>query len=210
MKNIYLDFDRTIYDTDSLYKDMNEIIMKYGIDLEQFEKVKRMIFGEPILFNYFKVIKYISYHNDISLKIIEELENIINNGDKYIYNDVEKFIKNAKSNGYTINILTYGDANFQLRKLSKLRICDIIDNIFIVSVYKFDLELDYTNSIFIDDNPRDLEGLYKKKAGKIIRISRKNTKYSKIKLDNNYIENYNSLSDIDINKFEIKGDVENG
>ena len=87
MKNIYLDFDRTIYDTDSLYKDMNEVIKKYGINLEQFEKTKREIFDEPILFNYFKVVEYICNHNNIPLKIIDELQYIINNGDKYVYND---------------------------------------------------------------------------------------------------------------------------
>ena len=145
MKNIYLDFDRTIYDTDSLYKDMNEVIKKYGINLEQFEKTKREIFEEPILFNYFKVVEYICNHNNISLKVIDELEYIINNVDKYIYNDVENFIKIVKYKGYTVNILTYGDSSFQLKKLSKLKICDMIDNIFITGKYKFNLNINKIN-----------------------------------------------------------------
>lgn len=200
MKNIYLDFDRTIYDTDALYRDMNDIIVKYGIDLELFEDVKKILFKEPVLFNYFKVVKYICMKNNISLNVIYELENIIDNGNKYIYDDVIDFIKNIKDNGYIVNLLTYGDINFQIKKISPLEICDMIDNVFITGVYKYDLEIDYTNSIFIDDNPRDLDGLYKKNAGKVIRISRENTKYSKTALNNSCIENYNSLSEINISK----------
>lgn len=201
MRVIYLDFDRTIYNSDLLYNDMNDIIIKYGIDLERFEKAKKEVLKEPILFNYFMVIDYICHSDKISFKIIEELESVINNGNKYIYHDVENFIKKAKSKGYIVNILTYGDLNFQLKKLSNLNICGIIDNIFITSFYKFNIDVDYKNSIFIDDNPRDLIGLYNKQAGKVIRILRKCTKYSKIKIKNKAIENYSSLDEIDFNNF---------
>ena len=61
----------------------NEVIIKYGIDLNLFEDVKKIIFNEPLLFNYFKVVKYICKKNNVSLNVVDELENIINNGDKY-------------------------------------------------------------------------------------------------------------------------------
>lgn len=112
MKNIYLDFDRTVYNTDKLYNDMNKVILKYGIEQWQFDIVKNKIFEKPILFNYFKVIDYICNTNQISVKVLHELESIVRNGDKYIFDDVEEFIKNAKNKGYTVNILTYGDRNF--------------------------------------------------------------------------------------------------
>lgn len=204
MKNIYLDFDRTVYNTDELYNDMNKVILKYGIEQWQFDIVKNKIFEKPILFNYFKVIDYICNTNKISVKVLHELESIVRNGDKYIFDDVEEFIKNAKNKGYTVNILTYGDRNFQLKKLSNLYICDIIDNIFISNNYKFNLDLNYIDSIFIDDNPRDLEGLYNCVAGKVIRISRENTKYAKVEIKNKNIKNYKSLREISISEFNKK------
>lgn len=205
MKNIYLDFDRTIYNTDLLYSDMDKVIQKYGIDKKLFDETKKKIFKEPILFDYFKVINYICDHHKLSLQVISDLKNIINNGNKYIYDDVDIFIRQIKKEGYNVNILTYGDMSFQLKKLSNLDICDIIDNIFIVSDYKFNLELDYKNSIFIDDNPRDLEGLCNRMAWKVIRISRNNTKYAKMKVENEIIENYDSLSKLNINEISLKG-----
>lgn len=209
MKSIYLDFDRTIYNTDALYGDMNKVLLKYGIQLEEFELMTKYIFKEPVLFNYFKVVKSICLHKHISLDILDELEKIINNGNKYIYNDVVSFLNNSKKLGYRIIILTYGDRSFQLKKLSNLDICDIIDDIVITSEYKFNLFLDYKNSIFIDDNPRDLNGLYNRNARKIIRISRKNAKYSKLIINNNFIKSYNSLAKINIKKLSIIGDDKN-
>lgn len=205
MKNIYLDFDRTIYNTDLLYDDMNKIILKYGIKQNVFNDVKNKIFEEPVLFDYFKVVEYICKHNNISLKVLEELEGIVNNGDKYVYDDVKKFINSANEQKYKVNILTYGDRRFQLKKLSNLQICDNINNIYIASDYKYDLDLNYENAIFIDDNPRDLEGLYNRKAKKVIRISRDNTKYAKIELNNKNIESYERLTKIDISTFNDKG-----
>ena len=205
MKNIYLDFDRTIYNTDLLYTDMNKVIQKHGINHNEFEMVKKKIFKEPVLFDYFKVIKYMCTHNQVQSKVLDELEMIVYNGNKYVYDDVDNFIRESKSKGYRVNILTYGDRKFQLKKLSNLDICDMIDNIIIASDYKFNLDLNYNNSIFIDDNPRDLGGLCNRSAGRVIRISRKETKYATVALNNKNIENYDGLNKISISDFSVKG-----
>lgn len=194
MKEIYIDLDRTILNTDRLYYDMDKTTKKYGISLERFNKVKNQIFTEPILFNYVKVIEYICNNDNINLKILDELNKILDNCDNYLYEDVQMFFKNCKQKGYKINILTYGDLNFQLMKLKNLSIYKSIDSVIISSIFKFDLNLNYTNKIFIDDNPRDLIGLYNKKA-KVIRLIRENCKYSKIKLNEKIITCHN-LNDI--------------
>lgn len=120
---------------------------------------------------------------------------VINNGEKYVYKDVENFIRKMKAKGLRVNILTYGDFCFQMMKLLILNVCDIIDEIIISRDYKFELELDYQNSIFIDDNPRDLIGFYNKNAYGVIRIARKNAKYSEVELKNEHIVNYNSFDE---------------
>lgn len=198
MKDIYIDFDRTIYNTDKLYKDMDNVIKKYGIKKERFKEVEKIIFKEPILFNYISVIKYICDKDGISKKVIEELKKILLRGDTYIYEDTYDFIKKYKNEGYIIHILTYGDLNFQLMKLSNLSVCDIINSIFVTQNYKFDLDLNYSNSIFIDDNPRDLIGLFNNNARIVIRIKRDGLKYSDSKLENNKISVCKNLKEIDL------------
>ncbi len=84
-------------------------------------------------------------------------------------------------------------------KLLNCEISVIIDNVLITGLYKFETNINYSDSIFIDDNPRDLIGLCNNNAKKVIRIKRKNTKYSNCKLDNKDILTYNSLNAIDLN-----------
>ena len=194
--NMYIDFDRTLYDTDKLYMDMFKIINSYGITEKMFEDYKNEFFRKPILFNYIKLIKYICRKENIDYNIILELLNLVQNGEKYLYSDSYDFIKKMKRDNYNVSLLTYGDSNFQMLKVTPLKICDIIDTIIISSDYKFNLNLDYENSLFIDDNPRDLLGFANKGALKIIRIKRENTKYCNEKLTNSSIASFKSLSDI--------------
>ena len=126
-----------------------------------------------------------------SLKYLE-------NGEKYLYSDSNEFLLKMKHKNYNTSILTYGDINFQMLKLTPLSTCNIIDNIIITSNYKFLLDLDYNNSIFIDDNPRDLMGLSQQGAKKVIRVKRKNSKYYNSKLLNNEIPIFYNLEDLTI------------
>ena len=187
---MYIDFDRTLYDTDKLYMDMFKIINSYGITEKMFEDYKNEFFRKPILFNYIKLIKYICRKENIDYNIILELLNLVQNGEKYLYSDSYDFIKKMKRDNYNVSLLTYGDSNFQMLKVTPLKICDIIDTIIISSDYKFNLNLDYENSLFIDDNPRDLLGFANKGALKIIRIKRENTKYCNEKLTNSSIASF--------------------
>lgn len=196
--NLYIDFDRTLYNTDKLYSDMLKVINNYGITNELFKKSKNDFFSSPILFNFIKLTRYICYNYNIPLSIIDDLLTVIKGGEKYLYDDSYSFLFEMKEEDYNISLLTYGDFNFQMLKLTPLSICDVIDNIIISCKYKFELDLNYKNSIFIDDNPRDILGLLSHGAKKVIRIQRKNSKYCNEKLSNNEISSFQSLKDINI------------
>ena len=198
MKDIYIDFDRTIYNTDKIYKDIINLINKYDITEKIIEQEKKAFFKEPILFNYIELLKYICKKYKKPLNIVNEVIKIIKDGDNYIYNDVIPFFKLCKKNKFRINILTYGDLNFQLIKLINLKINRYIDNIIIASNYKYDLKINYKNSIFIDDNPRDLIGLSNNGAYKIIRIKRIGAKYSSEKIKSLNINTHKNLKSIKI------------
>ena len=196
--DLYIDFDRTLYNTDELYRDMFKVINSYGITNEIFEKSKDEFFSKPILFNFIKLTKYICYKYNISYRVLEDLLMILQSGEKYLYDDSYDFLSKLKKNKYNISILTYGDMNFQMLKLTPLSICDIIDDIIISSNYKFEPDLNYKNSIFIDDNPRDLLGLADNGAQKVIRIKRENSKYCNEQISNKRISSFKNLEDITI------------
>jgi hypothetical protein len=56
-------------------------------------------------------------------------------------------------------MLTWGNNEYQLEKIGCAKISKYFNELIITQKYKFDIEIDYKNSIFLDDNPRDLKGL---------------------------------------------------
>lgn len=178
---IYIDFDRTIYDTDEFIKDLKTKCLEYGISEDLFnEKVKELYL---VHFNCFKLLDTIYEHTLFDKKLYEDFQTILDNGDKYVFTDSILALKTLKQKDYNITILTFGDKEFQLNKINHSGVLPYVDNIIVTGTRKDTLELNYENCVFIDDNPKELLGLYNKKSSKIIRIKRDNCKYSDISMD---------------------------
>ena len=67
------------------------------------------------------------------------------------------------------------------------------------------MDIDYKNSVFIDDSIRDLKGLYNKKAKHVFRIKRINGKNSNRELNANEILEFNSLAEI--KEYLVKNEI---
>lgn len=91
---------------------------------------------------------------------------------------------------------------YQQTKILGSGLVNYFDSLIITAIPKDKLHLNYRHGIFIDDNPSDLKRLYDAKAKKLIRIKRKNNKYSNKPLNISGIEEYNSLLEISIEKEE--------
>jgi phosphoglycolate phosphatase-like HAD superfamily hydrolase len=140
----------------------------------------------------------IKYNVD-SASVVNAVNEVLSKGKEIVFEDAIRFLERLKEKGHKIFILTYipqTNQEYQLKKLMGSGITSYFDGIIITAQYKFLLDLDYTNGIFIDDDPRDLNGLFEKKPIKVIRIRKENNKRSKIDIDNKEIEEYVSFDDI--------------
>ena len=72
-------------------------------------------------------------------------------------------------------MLTWGNNEYQLDKINCANITKYFYELIITKEYKFELDIDYKNSIFIDDNPRDLKGLKNNNSYKVINNAATNT-----------------------------------
>jgi len=115
----------------------------------------------------------------------------------YIFTDSIPFLKRLKEKAHTIILLSYAenDLQYQLSKIYNSNIVDYFDKIIVTEDLKYNLNINYTKGVFIDDNPRDLIGLYSKNPIKVIRLRRKNQKYSSEDLNIN-INEYENFNDI--------------
>lgn len=202
--NYYLDFDNTLYETAKLTDLMldaiaNTISESTGEDACILKKEATDNFNSTIdnIFSFAE--KMSKKHGVDSQKALEKVNGVIANGNIIVFEDAIRFLKRLKENGHKAFILTYvakGNQEYQMSKLLGSGLMKYVDGITITTEYKFLLDLNYENGIFIDDDPRDLNGLFEKNPIQVIRIRKPNNKRSKIEINNSKIKEYESFDDI--------------
>ena len=202
--NYYIDFDNTLYETAKLTESMlnriAEAISK-NTEIRKDESLKYVKDNFNSTYgNIYKFAKDIADKYKIEKKsIIDEIEETIANGKNYVYIDCIDFLENLKKQGHKLYILTYisnGNQEYQMKKIIGSNLSKYFDGIIMTTEYKFNLDFNYKEGIFIDDDPRDLNGLFEKGPIKVIRIRKANNKRSKIDIENKLIEEYESFKEI--------------
>ena len=130
--NVYIDFDRTMFNSDNFLDDLEMILSRYNIS----------------------------------------------QSDSYLYDDVISFLQTLKNNGYKLTLLTKGNREYQSMKIKSSKVLDYFDDLIITLKHKGELELNYKESIFIDDNPVEVESIIKRNPMKMIRIKRDGALYN--------------------------------
>lgn len=202
--NYYIDFDNTLYETAKLTALMIETIgRKIGeLTAKASEPIIQDVkdnFNSTLDNIFTHAEKMAKKYNVDERKIMDSVNDVIENGKENVFEDAIRFLERLKENGHKIFILTYipkTNQEYQLKKLIGSGITGYFDGLIITAEYKFLLDIDYKNGIFIDDDPRDLNGLYEKNPIKVIRIRKPNNKRSKIDIENKEIEEYESFDDI--------------
>lgn len=184
---IYIDFDGTLFNTDKFYQDYLTILNKYNISSFEIDEMKKELFTNR-RFNLDILTDYIiSKYNIKNLK--QEVESLYNNS--YVFEDVIPFLEKYKN--YNLILLTLGDIDYQNRKIESSNLSKYFQDIIITDVDKSQLDIDYKDNLFIDNNPKELIK-FQNNGGKIIRIRRIEDKYSVIDLDN--VLEYKSFFDL--------------
>lgn len=173
---LYVDFDGTLFDTDKYINDIMTIFNEYGINDKIFNETKNILFNEHELFNLDKIINYFiqSYNIDVELKT--KIDNLLNKS--YLYSEVINCLDILINSGYDLYLFTYGDYNFQSMKIEASGISKYFKDIIITDKDKSQLNLDYKNIIFIDNNPYVIKNLSYTSTKNIIRIKRNSDRYN--------------------------------
>lgn len=201
--NYYIDFDNTLYNTPLLKNKMlqsisNDISVKRNIDRKELFSECNLMFNRENIYDIYKLAEFFSNKYEVdSSDIINNLNKVILDGKENLFNDTIPFLKKLKKERHKIYMLTYckESLQFQSLKISGSQIANYFDGLYITSIPKYELDINYTEGIFIDDNPKDLNGLYLKNPKKIIRIRRKDNKYSVYDLNIN-ISEYNNFEEL--------------
>lgn len=204
--NYYIDFDHTLYNTRGLTIKMLESIVssiKEQKDLNEDELLAecKAMYNRENIYDIYELINYFSKKYDLeTLPIVNNLNDTILNRKDLVFEDSIPFLKKLKSAGHTIFLLSHQPfgGQFSILKIAGSHLADYIDAEYISSIPKYELNLDYKNGIFIDDNPKDLVNLYSKNPIEVIRLRRKDDTYSSIEIDNVNIKEYENFDEIPI------------
>ena len=206
--NYYIDFDNTLYETAKLTALMLGSISK-GIS-EKTGKDANLLFEEAkanfnsTLDNIFTFAEGMSkkYQVDSNF-VVSGVNEVIDNGQNLVFDDAKRFLERLKKNADKAFILTYlpkTNQEYQMRKIMGSGLGKYFDGIMMTTELKFLLYINYQNGLFIDDDPRDLNGLANKNPIRVIRMRKKNNKRSKIDMNNPKVEEYTSFDDIQITR----------
>lgn len=205
--NYYIDFDSTLYETSKLTDRMLqalslEIHKHTNLDKNELFLECKSMFNREHIYDIFKLANYFAEKYQFSPENAKiSITNSILNASDLVYSDTIEFLKNLKSAGHKLFILTYcsDSLEYQSLKIAGSKIADYFNAVIETLEPKFELDIDYSNGIFIDDNPKDLIGLYEKNPIEVIRLRRPENKYSVKDIDPKYnIKEYTSLKDIPI------------
>lgn len=186
---IYIDFDGTIFNNNKLYLNFINIFKKYNINKEYINNIINKTNNKNLDTLAIKIIN----DNNLDKSIINEINNLYSNN--LIYQDVIPFLEKY-SQKYELILLTLGTNNYQLKKINSSNISKYFKEIIITNKDKSNLNINYQNGIFIDNNPYELKKFYNSKAKYLIRIKRNTDKYSKINLDINNIPEFNDFNEL--------------
>lgn len=204
--NYFIDFDHTLYNTPLLTKDMLNALASYisKTSSNNFENILNNLTakfkrGKNNIFDIYKLIAYFS-QNEYSYDKNEAtlvVNNIIFNGQKYLFEDAISFLQYLKKQGHKVYILSYNESEvyFQTVKIAGSGLLDFVDGIISIITLKGDMPFDFKKCIFIDDKPRDLISIYKENPYAIFRIRRPNDTYSDLETDLP-IPEFSSLADL--------------
>ena len=157
--NFYIDFDNTLYETGRLTKDtvkaLADTVASNGFDLNEVLQFISKSYNHT-LDNFFDLAQKLTKKYGTSYNVLESLiiDYLIKKGENYVFSDSVPFLDRLKASGEKICILTYSanqnNLDYQALKLAGSKLLSHVPEFYITTRYKYELEIDYKNGRFID------------------------------------------------------------
>ena len=129
-----------------------------------------------------ELCEYMAKKYDTKINMLNDaIDKVLSDTKKYVFDDSIAFLKKLRSPKNKVYLLTYSvpeTFEFQKKKVENSGLINFFDEVIITSKQKCELDTDYQNSVFVDDDPKQLLGLCRKNPANVIRIKRKDGKYS--------------------------------
>lgn len=158
---LFIDFDKTLFDTSQVKERLVRIFGQLGFNQEEIDQT---YLAETLDGKYSPEgqAKRLNGIRPFDLEVAElKIKSMIFDSSKILYSDSIDFLDNINREKYEVDLLSYGDVKFQERKVKHSGAIDRFDNIYITSVekqiYLKDIVAKDENFTVIDDKVENLE-----------------------------------------------------
>ena len=194
---VYVDFDRTLFDCERFLEDLYALINQYGIDKSLFKECQNQCIKKG--FNPYTILNLVKEKKKFDEELYLKIDELIKKTSEYLFSDAILFLEYLKENNYETILLTKGNTDYQKAKVLNAKIDNYYDELIVTMKHKGNLDLDYENSVFVDDNPVEVTSILKRKVKDVIYLKRNNAKYNDIPIKKE-VKIVNSLKEIIDNK----------
>ena len=101
---IYIDFDRTMFDTDHFIKDLYALMEKRKVNLTIFERIREEQKEQG--FNWYNILLEVEKECPFDKEIFSEIEEFIKNDLIYLYPDTREFLDYLRKKKYHLCMFT--------------------------------------------------------------------------------------------------------
>lgn len=189
----YIDFDSTLYKTSMLKQNTLHTMattccaLNPALNYNDVLNEATYQYQRGRIYHAFKLCHHLAQKYGVSEETLKHnVSSVINNGSIFVYDDAIDFLKRLKAAGNEVHMLTFvtiDGISYQSTKINGSGLKKYFDDIHIATCPKWEINIDYSNGVFIDDNPSDLVGLYQQHPVDVIRIRRDDNKYSLIDIE---------------------------
>lgn len=161
----FLDFDHTLFDTDAFfYHDMREAARRLGVGDECWNLSYQTVWGGGYSAEkHLREMIRISKNEVLAKEGMAAFENVFHRMPSHVYPDVVSFLTKARAKEIRLVLVSFGDPSWQEFKVNRSGLRPLLDECFFISKQggKGDIisreSAGYRDSIFIDDNARELD-----------------------------------------------------
>lgn len=116
---LYIDFDHTLFDTESLKRAFAKTLRPFGVTERQFLFAYRRLRTKKT-FSIPAFAREITHVPATRRRIIRALEQVARNGVRFLYADALPFLRMLNKRGVRCVIFTYGNPHFQRMKIASI------------------------------------------------------------------------------------------
>lgn len=182
---LIVDFDRTVFDSDTLYRDLYELCEAHGISRNLLNSSLAFVPPDNLLFNFFLMVQRSQRIEPVKIgKVVTEMQSYVREkGHLYVFDDSRSFLGSAIKSGWKVAILTHGDLSFQLAKFVGSKLSDLCHSFTVTSEVKW-RQMEKAGTlpiIFLDDNPKNIDEVKTRfPETLVVEVKRQNSKYQTV------------------------------